>query len=502
MIRDNPLIAGNKMNRGFYPVMVLAAGMLSAQVLGTVQVYLSNAEVYQMLVSLQEHGGYLLVPNRKIMEGLNGYAPAFFGGVFFTLSLGAALSSITFGSVWAWDRLFSRSKLILILFLMVLPVCIYQVNRLEFSPIVTAYFLVVPAVTAVAAMKLMPAQSGRIRIVHIASFIVIALLCISQLDKNIFVNFRDNFFLSNPIGMEMNDFYYKYTLYPAEIIKPLDQQTLKTFRFKDEKNIASARPLERALLNYNYLNVGEGVAADLVITEEGDDLRLLRRGLTVLSISTDNFLSAPGTLLKDFSIKSDKYAFFREIIFYSIITGLPLIVYIVLYSLFRSIASYGMNSIAAAAVAALLCVVVGAAFVVPLELNKEGTVGVDRLKESLQSGRWQTRVAALKVIEKNGLELTGFAPYHGMLESTPVAERYWLVRALGTSRRPETLKDLQTFLDDPHPNVVSMAFYSLGRRGDTGVVKEIIERIKKSDHWYEQLYAYNALMELGWRQNR
>ncbi len=496
------MTAVNKMNRGFYPILVLAVGMLSAQALGTVQVYLSNTDLYQMLLSLQEHGGYLLVPNRKIMEGLKGFGPAFCGGVFFTLSLGAALSSITFAVVWAWDRLLSQSRLIPVLFLLTLAFCIYHVNSLEFSLIATSYFIIVPGVTAAVALKLMPGRFGKNGIVHIASFIVIALLCISQLNKDIFVDFRDNFFLSNSVGMEMNDFYYKYTLYPAEVIKPLEQKTIKAFRFKDEMNIASVRSLERALMNYNYLNAGEGIAANLIIKGEEDDLHFQSRGRTVLSVSAGNFITAPGAALKAFSNKSDRHAFFREITFFSIVAGLPLVVYIVLYSLFRFITSYGMNTTASAVAASVLCIVVGAAFVVPLELNREGTVGVDGLAEAMQSERWQTRVSALKVIEKKGLEVTSFGPYRGLLDSSYVAERYWLVRAIGASRRPESLKDLQKFLDDPHPNVVSMAFYALGRRGDAGAVKEIIGRIEKSDHWYEQLYAYNALMELRWRQNR
>ncbi len=494
--------AGEKINRGFYPVLVLTVGMLAAQVLGSVQVYMSNTDLYNMLLSLQEQGGYLLVPNRKIMEGLNEFGPAFFGGVFFTLSLGAALSSITFTAVWVWDRLLSRSRLIPVLFMLALAFCIYHINSLEFSLMATSYFIFIPAVTAAAALKLMPGRFGKNGIVHVASFIVIALLCMSQLDKNIFVDFRDNFFLSNPVGMGMNDFYYKYTLYPAEVIKPLDQKTLKTFRLKDDMPMPSQERLRRTLLNYNYLNAGQAAAADLVIAMEGDDLLFKSRGREVLSISTGKFISAPGDVLKEFSIKSDRYALFREVTFISIIAGLPLVVYIVLYSLFRYITSYGLNSTASAVAASVLCVIVGAALIVPLELSREGTVKVEGLKEALQSGRWQTRVNALKVIEKKGLEVTDYGSYRTILESSSVAERYWLVRALGTSRRSESLKDLLVILDDPHPNVVSMAYYALGRRGYRGGVGEIIERINKSDHWYKQLYAYNALMELGWRQKR
>jgi HEAT repeat protein len=47
-----------------------------------------------------------------------------------------------------------------------------------------------------------------------------------------------------------------------------------------------------------------------------------------------------------------------------------------------------------------------------------------------------------------------------------------------------------------------MAFYGLGQRGDWRAVSEILKRIKTSDHWYNQWYAYKALRALGWKQKK
>ena len=86
--------------------------------------------------------------------------------------------------------------------------------------------------------------------------------------------------------------------------------------------------------------------------------------------------------------------------------------------------------------------------------------------------------------------------------SPHVSERYWVARALGVSRKPETYRDLVTLLDDHHPNVVSMAFYALGQRGDRRAVREILSRMKISTDWYNQWYAYKALRALGWKQTK
>ena len=45
-----------------------------------------------------------------------------------------------------------------------------------------------------------------------------------------------------------------------------------------------------------------------------------------------------------------------------------------------------------------------------------------------------------------------------------------------------------------------MAFYSLGLRQNASAIKPILKRIKMSDNWYSQMYAYNALRSLGWKQ--
>jgi hypothetical protein len=121
---------------------------------------------------------------------------------------------------------------------------------------------------------------------------------------------------------------------------------------------------------------------------------------------------------------------------------------------------------------------------------------------ALVSEQWETRVAALKLIERKKLDVGDFEPYPRLMKSHHVAERYWFVRTLGFSRRTGTYRDLLSFLDDPNPGVVSMAYYALGQRKDSRAVPEILKRIETSSDWYNQWYAYRALRHLGWKQSR
>jgi HEAT repeat protein len=89
-----------------------------------------------------------------------------------------------------------------------------------------------------------------------------------------------------------------------------------------------------------------------------------------------------------------------------------------------------------------------------------------------------------------------------MLASPYPQERYWLARALATSPNPQATEDLIRMVADPHVNVRSMALQALAQRRDARAVQPILNLLKTSDEWYDQLYAYQALKALRWDQNR
>ena len=83
---------------------ILLMGLIIAQILSTIMIYLSNADLYQAMRAINE-AGYLSIPNQKTLDSLREFSPAVFGGLFFTFSTGAALSIYALGAVWTWDRL-------------------------------------------------------------------------------------------------------------------------------------------------------------------------------------------------------------------------------------------------------------------------------------------------------------------------------------------------------------------------------------------------------------
>jgi hypothetical protein len=199
---------------------------------------------------------------------------------------------------------------------------------------------------------------------------------------------------------------------------------------------------------------------------------------------------------------SDPYALFRKFTFLSLLIAFPLALYLLLFTLLRLLLGLLLNLKTSSLIASGLCLCVGIILFIPLKLGGGGKMEVGDLATALDAKSWHLRVAALKRIGKQGLDVGDFQAYERLRTSPHIPERYWLARALGVSRRPETYRDLLAFLDDPHPNVVNMASYALGRRGDGRAVPEILKRIETSDNWYNQWHAYKALRNLGWKQSR
>jgi hypothetical protein len=493
------------MNRIFYIAKAVLLGLLTTQIIATLHVYLSNADLYRTVTTITE-AGYLAIPNQKVAHTLTEFGPAFFGGVFFTLSLGAGLSIFSVACAWIWDRILGRSRALLAPIGLLWLGTAAAANSRGFCPMVSAYFLAIPPVVFISTSKWMSGQRQKEvwlnRLTHILPIAVLALIWAAHADRFSFLDTRDFLLLSNPIGAKINDFYYRYTLYPAEVFKPLDQKMLKACRLALTKDKGVARRMENALIRYDYLPVPIDGPVELEIVEARNTLAFKHKGKTVLQTTFKKFFTHPEKVLRHFSAETDKHTLFRQATIFCLLLGFPVTLYLMVFALIRFGLSFFISSTPSSVVAAGLCFSIGLALLVPLRIGRITIADAHHVSEAMNSDYWQHRVAALRAVVSQGLEIGDYQAYPRMLASPHVPERYWLAKALGTSRQPETYQDLLPLLDDPCPNVVSMAFHALGQKGDGHAEKEILRRIERSDHWYNQWYAYRALRHLGWKQSR
>jgi len=496
-------------DRFTYVARALFLGMLAAQVIATIQVYLSNLSLHNKITAIKE-AGYLAIPNQHILNILPDFGPAFFGGIFFTLSVGAGLSLYSIAAMWIWTRLLFCKKYYLVLFLLPLAGCIVKVNLQDFSPVVTSYFLVIPVVIFIVTIKWTTdqlEQKGWLKeILHFVPVVMLTLLWTIQMQSSMFIDIRDNLLLSNSFGRKINDFYYKYTLYPAEAFKSLHQKTLKTCSIGKIGKESVEILLRDELIRRDYLDVGLDVGkekkVDLKIIKEADFLVLENRGKRILKTSIKDFLADDGKVLKQFSLKSDRHFFFRKFTLLSLLVGFPISLYILVFSMFRFVLSFFPFLKNYSAYASILCFITGIGLLIPFYQMGEKEINIKNVAKALESENRIERVEALKIINQRKAEVGNYKAYQSLLKSDYVPELYWLVKTLGKSRKSETYNDLLAFLDNPNLNVVYMAINSLGRRGDRSAVKIILKKIKLSDHWYCQWYAYQALRTLGWNQRK
>jgi Ca2+/Na+ antiporter len=491
------------MKRLWYIARAMIVGLLTTQVLATIHVYFSDINLYRTVSAIQD-AGYLAIPNALISPTLKDLKPAFCGGIFFMLSLGAGLSLAAIMCAWAWDRLFARKKAVLALFVFIWLVPVFAVNDKEVSPMVTAYFFAVPLVVFAATVQWMPREQGTQKwLPSLVPFLPIALLTIIwsvQADRLLFLDIRDFLLLSNPVGQQVDRFYYRYTLYPAAVFKTLEQKTLKTCRVTGAMNHPEKQRIESVLLSHDYLPVSMNGPVDLELEQSESRLAFRHKDKTVFAFDAEAFLAKPAETLRRFSHETDGNALFRLATIVSLLIGFPVFLYIAVFALIHFVGGFVAETTRASMIAGVACFVMGLALLAPLRLGRSGDIKAEDLPRALRSDRWQERVAALRTVVEEGLEIGDLCDYTPLLTSAHLPERYWIAKALGISRQPATYPNLLKLLDDPHPNVVSMTFNGLGQRGDRRAIGTILKRLAISDHWYNQWYAYRALRALGWKQ--
>lgn len=488
-----------------HPVVILFLGLIIAQVLATIQVYLSNIDLYTTLVAVNAEG-YLAVPNAKVLRSLQDFRPAFYGGLFFTVTIGAGISLGAMAAAWIWVQVFLKERLVLFFFLLVWGGLLFAVNSNGFSLFPTLYILLTaPVVFTLTANREIKAdiQTDRIRrLVHLIPVPFLALLWFTQFDNEMFLDLRDNLLLSNNYGRKFGNFYYSYTLYPAEAFKALNQKTIKTGSIKNIQSRSMNQRIGRRLIANDYLPLSDATDVDLVINQKNDHLVFESDRRQVFQISIDQFLADSRKVLQQFSEECDRDAIFRQFTFLSLLIGFPVSIYMILHAVLYYLGYFILGRSTAALTASIICLLIGIIVLVYFQSNRSRSIHIQNISEALISDHWQTRVAALKLIEQKKLEIASYQTYPVLLRNRTPQERYWLVRTLAFSRRPETFKDLLKFLNDDNLNVRTMAFYSLGLRKNPRAIRPIISKIEKSDNWYDQMYAYKALRSLGWKQTR
>jgi hypothetical protein len=488
-------------HRAAFPAVELLIGMGLAQAIATLQVYASNHRLFNQMAAVAA-AGFLPVPNPEVIPGLLNLGTAMAGGLLFTLSVGAGLAFLSIAAAGRWAGRAPRSPLAAAMPVGIQAALLLLMNSHGFDPWVSLYVIIIPPpvfwLTHRSLARCESPPDRRFVLCRVLPVALLALAWATQYDRSLFIDLRDHLLLSNPAGEAISSFYYRYTLYPAEVFKPLDQRQVRTVAWAGADPPPAA--VSRELIRNDYLPVAAVVKTDMGLRAVGGRLRFTREGQIILDTTAAGFLADPQRALAEISSRTDRWPFFRTITFYGVLLAFPITLYCLLFAGLRLLFGIVAGNQRADGLCAAACLTIGLVILVFFHFSRQPPPRPAEMNAALGSTSWQVRVAALRETRDRKFDVCAHPAYADMLHSSHPQERYWLARALATSPSPAAAAGLALLLDDPHINVRTQAVEAIAQRRGRGAVGEILKRLQTSQDWYFQLYAYRALRALGWNQ--
>lgn len=290
-----------------------------------------------------------------------------------------------------------------------------------------------------------------------------------------FTRLRDQVLFASPAGLALNLFYYRWTLYPAEVLKPLAATTQPVAAVSP-----GLPPHQRRLWCAQAQRLG-------VLCVEGDtqvpgaDFTVAAQGSAILLTAGDMSIPWPteGTdhraFWRQFSAITDAGSALRRATGMALFVGCPLGLVWLLTSLTLGLADgFPVRSRAPAAVLLATTIAIGVAAM----------------------GWTDAEISALRTElttppDATPEELTRH------LRSARVFERFYAARS-GHQTGPAATGALLDALGDPVINVRYATAEALGQVGGETVRQALTELLQQPEEWYVKERAYAALRRLGW----
>ena len=482
--------------------LALVWGLVSTQIIAILHVWVSNQVLYQKMRALDE-AGFVTVPGILVQPLLTMLSSAFWGGLFFTATLGPLLILFTTVAVLIAIHL-PKGRWLPTLFLWL--GLMFFVNQQGFNVFATVYVTLVPLMAGLFLLRNVVVVSKTIWIkvflCGCTGAIVLAFILVTAMPQYGFVRFRDRFLLSHSGGRAVNGFYYQYTLFAAEAIKSNHQKQMVSYRIDPQEGTnLDVETIEEKFTVYDYLRIADHPADMTIQIHATGAVMLIDRYGAALKSSLGELHSTPKKILIRFSKLSDRNSGLRQLLLIGLLVGLPLIIYVFFYVTLFQVLKWWQSPGMAAALAGFICLGLGATFWWLLWTPGPLSSQPGTLIKALEEGRRYEQLDALEALIEQRYDITAVSNYPDLLRSQDVAVRYKVARALRNHPGRQSREGVDQLLVDPNPNVRCMALQTVGRWGDPDDIPLLLETIQLSNHWYVQYYAYRALKRLGWNQS-
>jgi hypothetical protein len=468
----------NKKNLSFF--LAITSGLLTEHLIWTIVIFKSNLEIAQKSKAILTCTDFFISPCCFAAKGLEYISTAIYSAVFFTFTAG--LFFIFAGIIAGFFYLkFKNIKSYLIFIYMI--ILIFTAFLLKNYSINLISSILCFVLTVKLKYKIYFSK------IYILPLLFMALIPFLYKGSSFFSDFRDKVLLTNFIGKSINNFYYKYTLYPAEIIKTPLQIQLKVFEIKgftkdEEKKIKSI------LKRYNYFELkNPKIQKDIRIIKQNKKIIILSNGKNYV-FDYKIFLSDYEKIFISISNKIEKNIL-KQTTLAGFLIFLPFLIFYTLISFFNFLFGFVPGTKNIDILASLSFIIVIYLLFFPLTktyFNKNLT-----LEQNLSAKNKFTRIEALKYAYKNKLKIP---ITEKCLNSSYDAERLWAVLNFDINNFDD-LEKIIIKTKDRNINVRCKAYQKLGS------VSPLNQRLYiktslflKSDFklikdWYVQWYAFN-----------
>ncbi|MEW6489151.1 MAG: HEAT repeat domain-containing protein [Thermodesulfobacteriota bacterium] len=416
-----------------------------------------------------EAAGFLPLPGAGHGETLGSWLPAAAGALFFGLSLGLGAGTL----LGLWVRV-TRT----------LP---SRVGRLApWAALAVPFWaatagdpLLAAALGAMAAGALATQLPGRVAPARASALraLVLVLMAVGFLPwatapEGPFTHLRDRHLLDTAVGRAVNGFYYRWTLYPAEVLKPVAALSQPTAAAPVPLPASVGERFCRDALGWGVLCVDDPAGADLHLLSAEPGLELARGGARV---AWPQDPSARTDAWKALSSLADRARALRQATYWALFLGCPLAL------------AWGFSSLALAAGALL-----GGG-----RRSTLASLAVAGLLAASLGAAGRPDRSLSEVRARLGTEVAEAGELRAALAAPSAVERFYGARAAGRARLEADA--LVEALSDPVVNVRYAAAEALGRTGGGRSREALLEVLRSPEEWYVKERAYAALWRLGWR---
>ncbi len=484
-------------------LLSILLGIVCSHLFFTGYVYLSNMRLYHQTIGLLSEG-YLVVPNLHVLPSLQAFFPAFMGGFFFTMTIGLTLSGLSYFSAILWKGPFRRNKLFLRWLVLLILFCVVLINRNGRNILFSVWFVGTFWLVFKCTLSWQPPTSGHLssRLLkwHIPVLLIVVAAWAMPSGNDIFITIRDKALFPNAIGRTLIDVYYRYTLYPAEAIKSLDQKLFTTCRLQKFQTKRRYNKISKRLLGYHFLPVTALLPEDISVWEKGETIYFTVNGHVVRKCHIEDFMKNSGKYLSELSRRSDRHQFARHFIAFSLLAGVPLLSYVAIFWMCYCFMAIFSKKASAYKIASIACFFFPLTFLSAAYFLTPPLLSPQEISGAMDSQDWRVRTDAYRSIAENRLEIMDYVDTNRLLSESHPLERIWAAKSLTGSRSSKADTLLWRLVNDSQANVVCMALRSIGQRGNRKLVPQLVDWMENSTHWYTQWYAYQALKTLRWKQ--